>query len=282
MSTIRSSSQRRIVVVTLMALASLVLAPAGASAAPPVNDDFDDAIEITDLPFSHTVDTSEATHAWDDPSHWWCSADEATVWYSFTPTDDVTIDVDTRGGDYYVATTVWTGNRGSLESVDCNWGRLRFDARAGTTYYVMLASAIGSDWRGTLELVVSAVVPPAPLDVGFTVDPVAAVNTASGVVTVTGTIGCSAAAGFDIQVNLHQRLGRFQARGDAWEYGPCGPGGTSHWSVTVRSNDTLIFGAGKANLELWGQASSWNDGDWWYENWTSFEQSLTIRLQPKR
>src|SRR3990172_8553803 len=52
------------------------------SAPPPPNDDFDDATEISALPFSDVVDTAGATIALDDPDLGCADTDEPnSVWY---------------------------------------------------------------------------------------------------------------------------------------------------------------------------------------------------------
>jgi hypothetical protein len=54
--------------------------------AQPANDDIANATPITSLPFDDSLDTTEATMAPDDPD---CFGNGPTVWYTFTPTEDV-------------------------------------------------------------------------------------------------------------------------------------------------------------------------------------------------
>src|SRR5687767_3614500 len=52
---------------------------------PPANDNFADAEEIGALPFSATVDNTDATNELGEPSG--CSVNRS-VWYSFTPAEN--------------------------------------------------------------------------------------------------------------------------------------------------------------------------------------------------
>jgi hypothetical protein len=98
-------------VLTVLGLATL---PAYASV--PGNDDFDNATVITGLPFDTQIDTSQATRANDDPTD--CVGSN-TVWYSYTPSGDTRVELDTSGSDYNAVTSVWTGQRGSLQQIAC-------------------------------------------------------------------------------------------------------------------------------------------------------------------
>ena len=79
----------------------------------PLNDDFDAAILIGELPYTVDLDTSEATAAPDDPIH--CS-NNGSVWFAYTPAADMTLSADTFGSDYDTVLSAFTGNRGSLAS----------------------------------------------------------------------------------------------------------------------------------------------------------------------
>lgn len=76
---------------------ALVITFAGYSpalAAPPVNDNFIDAISIT-LPFSITVDITEASVEADESTS--CGYNSGTVWYMFTPAESMTVKMDIQG-----------------------------------------------------------------------------------------------------------------------------------------------------------------------------------------
>ncbi|NUT53141.1 MAG: hypothetical protein HOV94_38530, partial [Saccharothrix sp.] len=140
---------------------AVVNAPGVAWAAAPANDDFDQAVAITAVQFAGEVDVSEATGAPDDPNPCY-HLDQATVWYSFTATEDVTLAVDF--GDSWPESVVFTGTRGALQPVPdtCESGGIRreLDARAGVTYHLMVRA---DPWEGRIRFTVDAV-PPAPND----------------------------------------------------------------------------------------------------------------------
>jgi hypothetical protein len=135
---------------------------------PPANDDFDDAIQITGLPFSDSNrDTRAATTAADDPD---CFGREATVWYRFTPDQDARVEISTAGSNYSTSLSAYTGERGSLTQVGCTTTAipgplpvLRLDVSAGVTYHIMVAAAsFGFPAAGgSLSLSVEALTVPA-------------------------------------------------------------------------------------------------------------------------
>lgn len=123
---------------------------------PATNDDFDDAVQIVDLPFTETVTTTLTTVAADDPIIGCGAALPATqsntVWYRYTPAQDMRLVVDTFGSDYDTVVAVWTGSRGTLQAENCNndiftyrnESGLAIWATAGITYYFEVAQYGGS------------------------------------------------------------------------------------------------------------------------------------------
>jgi hypothetical protein len=126
---------------------------------PPANNDFDSATAISALPFTDTISTVAATAAGDDPS---CTSNEHSVWYAFTPTQDVTVRADASSGDYNPSLGVYTGSRGALSEVACGFfpAQVTFNASANTTYFFMVASAFGGP-GGTLAFNLVELHPPA-------------------------------------------------------------------------------------------------------------------------
>lgn len=117
------------------------------------NDDFYRAEPVLGLPFKTWMHARTATTAADDPPA--CVPMRRTVWYAFTPTVSEQIAIDTEDSSYDTALAVYTGDRGQLARVACDgtgWdSRVRFNAVAGTTYYVMVGS-VGSRDGGFFEL----------------------------------------------------------------------------------------------------------------------------------
>ena len=154
----RQAQLRRLAVVGVAGLL-LALLNASAALAQPANDDFDNATVMSALPFTDTISTADATAAADDPS---CTSNEHSVWYSFTPTQDVTIRADASSGDYNPSLGIYTGSRGALSEAACASfpAQVTFNASANTTYFFMVASAFGGP-GGTLAVNVVGLAPPA-------------------------------------------------------------------------------------------------------------------------
>jgi hypothetical protein len=198
----------RLALVVLGTLALVVAGGSSALAAPPANDDFDHATVIPGLPFSDSLDTTEATTAADDP---FCAGNAHTVWYSFTPSSDVSVVANTFGSDYDTTVSAYTGTRGTLTQIACNddsgdtlQSRIAFDAAAGVTYSLMVGSFDESD-GGNLSFSV-AVLPP-PLQLGVTIAADGTVDRA-GVATIHGTVSCSRPASVDLLGTLRQQAAR--------------------------------------------------------------------------
>lgn len=123
---------------------------------PAPNDDFDNALLASSLPFSHTVDPLLATRAADDPKlPAACSAYSLanvnhTVWYRFSPETNGKLALSTQTSNIDTVLAVWTGERGNLTNVGCHddvnedqlqfWSKIEMDVSAGTTYYIEVAS----------------------------------------------------------------------------------------------------------------------------------------------
>jgi hypothetical protein len=248
---------------------------------PPSNDDFDAATEVTELPFTvQGLDVSDATRAPDDPLDGWLTQ---TVWYSLTPSEAGYITASTAGTAHMNVLSVWTGQRGDLDLVaGLAWygEPLRVAVAADTTYYLMVGNYGHAD-PALLYLSVDTFVPPSPLESEFTIDPTGTVNTKTGLVTVSGTISCSAAAWFSLEVDIHQRMGRFQVLGSRDSGGRCGPDGLTTWSATARSSGSGMFGAGQATVGASGYAEHWDEEAGWYDN-VRIDRSAQVRLSPTK
>jgi hypothetical protein len=137
------------VLTSTMALAGLV-APAGALAAPPPNDEREDATQLNP-PGSTTGTLVDATAEAGEPSA--CgSPDEASVWYRFTQPAGgrLVILVDTAG-DLDAVVGLFHRVRSELQSVECQTtnrsGQATFDdegLQSGGTYFIRVAQRSGS------------------------------------------------------------------------------------------------------------------------------------------
>lgn len=151
------------------AIATITVVPTAAFAAP-TNDDYASAWPISSLPFTKTVDTSEAT--WDPSDPTGCGSN-GSVWFSFTPSTNVAVVAHTFGSNYDTVLSAWTGNQGSLSLVECNddfdglESQITFTATAGTTYYFMAASCCGDGGGGGGNLQFSVTQSSAPINDNF-------------------------------------------------------------------------------------------------------------------
>ena len=160
-----------IVMLTLILTVQIFTPVSAADPAP--NDDITSATIIDSLPYSNTIDISNATsNPTKDPiltctqlnGNNFSSRLYFTVWYSFTPEADGTLVVDTFGSNYDTVLGVWTGTLASLPSsliqYRCNddysvehvgESRLEISVTAGTTYYIEAANYSSTN-IGTLTL----------------------------------------------------------------------------------------------------------------------------------
>ena len=128
--------------------------------AAPSNDDFDGATTINPIPFTSSINVTDATRHSDDPhpinpcsspsENRSLKGGHQTVWYKYTPTVTQPISLDTIGSTYDTYLSVWTGTRNNLTLVKCNddtyeniQSELFFTANLGTTYYVQVGSFRG-------------------------------------------------------------------------------------------------------------------------------------------
>lgn len=105
----------------------------------PSNDDFDAATLIPGLPFTALTNTRLATADPDDPTYGGGYGEGyPTVWYSFTPSEDVTVEIDASRSSFYTFLDVFTGSREDLTEIVYRSQRIVFAATANTTYYFMI------------------------------------------------------------------------------------------------------------------------------------------------
>lgn len=113
---------------------------------PPLNDDFTNAIAVTPLPFSHSIDSTTATTAVDDPVLCTGTKGSASVWYRWVAPSAGTLTVDTLDSDYDTVLAIFSGERSSLMRLACNddynyylQSLLTLDVSDGATYFIEVA-----------------------------------------------------------------------------------------------------------------------------------------------
>ena len=143
----------RLILATLLTLSALiVIGTSTVVAQAPDNDSVQSPVDITGVPFHYEQDTSEATA---DPADGGCGGpdDLATVWFRFTPQNDVTVLFDTAASSYSTGVNLYVEEAGSLTLINCSFPPLFADLSAGVTYVVMVVACCdgvnGGTWSST-------------------------------------------------------------------------------------------------------------------------------------
>jgi hypothetical protein len=245
----------RIAAILLVLVAATIGGSAPAVAAAPSNDVIAGAITVPSVPFSTTLDTSEATAEGDG-----CANPAATVWYEFTPPTDGHYDITTVGSDYDTLISVWAASP-FLNLISCGQVAMRQELFGGETYYIEVGNLccpfaeVGQVGPGgSLVLNISQSV---PIALTVTIDASATLGRGDAFpVTVSGTIACSQDGLATLDGVLRQTQGAKVAQGEFSDAGllaiPCSPTPTA-WSRTVTGGDRK-FVAKSATLTVTGTA----------------------------
>ena len=246
-----------------------------AFAAPPANDDFDGAILAgSTLPFSDSLNTVEATTAADDPD---CAGNGPTVWYVFTPAQDVEVRAVTFGSDYDTTLSVYTGSRGSLTQIACNddlqgaQSSVIFNAIAGQKYFLMVG-AFASGPGGNLMF--SMDVAPPRLVFDITIDSAGLVDPKTGTVIISGIVTCSREVPVFAFVDLKQTIGRVKGEGTGSVDLTCN--GLTKWSSSPIQSSSILFTGGRADVHAFAGVFDELRGEF-----IGDEASKTVRLVGK-
>ena len=189
----------RVPILTILVVTFTTIGMEAAQAAPPTNDNFANATTVTEpLPFTNSVDTTQATVEATDPACAQAGFDpQNTVWYSYTPSTSGFFQANTFGSDYDTTLWVGTGTAGNLSEIACNddsgadlQSKVVWDASASTTYYIMAGTCCGGGTNGgNLELTIDTSAPQ------FTIDDLTIsggkVTPKTGQAVISGSITCS-------------------------------------------------------------------------------------------
>ena len=129
----------------------MLAAPAVHAAAPPPNDACSDATIITRNRFNASQNVSAATPGAGESSGCDCYdfGPGQTVWFSYTPSVDSTVSIDTHGSQYDTVVDVYTGSCQTRKFVDCNdtffhpGAQITFSACAGVTHLIQVGTLCG-------------------------------------------------------------------------------------------------------------------------------------------
>ncbi|MEV0284435.1 DUF6299 family protein [Kribbella sp. NPDC050820] len=233
-----------------LVLGTLITSAGTALAAPPSNDTYGGRTAVGAIPFTDTIDTTEATIDSDDLSTDFCGTPaplptDASVWYEITPTADGILQADVSSSTYSAAAIVATGSPGNWSVARCGFNAVTWTATAGTTYTVLIFDDQfdGGGNGGTLNLTIDVLPPPPTVDI--TVHPVASFNSRTGSATVSGTATCTGEPDFTlVETTLTQQAGRFTVRGSGVSNLLC-DGTPRSWSLEILP-DGGKFAGGKA------------------------------------
>jgi hypothetical protein len=215
-------------------LASVVMATPVAAAAPS-NDDRAAATTVNAVPFSDSTDTSEATWQQSDPDCGFSGEDDATVWYSFTPSQSGSYLASTAGSDYDTTLTLTVVAGGGLDILDCNDdaggldSAIVWDAAAGQEYLIMVGGCCPGG-RGHLEFSI-ILAPPRPT-IRLTLAPTARL-TRTGAIALHGRVRCQNVARGTVNVSIRQDQRLRIVRGSRGGRFACG----SRWDLRVSNHD---------------------------------------------
>ncbi len=180
----------------------------------PPNDNFSNAVIVNATPFAHSVATTGAASAADDPAPSCVaglgglaeSGRARSVWYRFTAAANGTVNLDTQGSNYDTILAVFTGSPGNFSEVACNddvdpgvirHSQLSFNAVANTAYSVLVSAFEGDGGNLTLNASFGFAAPPFQL----VPNPVQQTVTAGGSANYT-IIVAPAPAGFSSAISL--------------------------------------------------------------------------------
>jgi hypothetical protein len=131
---------------------------------PPPNDEFANAIVVTNTPFSFSEVNACGSKQEGEPNHAGDSGGNS-VWFSWTPTSNHTAVITTKRSDFDTLLAVYTGNSVSAltlaaENDDIiqavlDQSSVTFAATAGTTYHIVV-----DGWQGAVGTVVLNINPP--------------------------------------------------------------------------------------------------------------------------
>ncbi len=111
---------------------------------PPINDDFAKATDIESLPFSDFSDRSAAGMESGEPAFPSCGPISHTIWYAFTPTEDMIVHAHGSSSSTNSFIAFYTGSSlTQLTEVGCASEHSVLRTTAGKTYFIQVGSYDG-------------------------------------------------------------------------------------------------------------------------------------------
>lgn len=237
---------RRLATVLLLVLPLIGAGPAALAA--PGNDNFADATEIASIPYTDTVDTTDATEELLEPACVTYVGGPArhTIWYRYTPTSDATLSADTSGSEFDSILAVYVGtNFLDLQTVGCadsTWeGResVLFHPAPGETYYFQIEGYYGDAGLATFHLGPSG--------------------------GIAGTVSDASGPASNICVDAHRA-------DDPWSYWG--------WAMTDGSGSYSVTDLAPGDYKvMFSECGSGSHAAEWYNDKADFDQADVIDVQ---
>jgi hypothetical protein len=239
-------SRIRLIVVLLGATGvTAVAAPAAGAVAPPPNDASADATVVSALPFTDTLDTTEATIGPEDAAGSAACGLSAplpkSVFYRYTAPVDQVVRIDVSQSTYAAAVGVLSGEPSACVTTFLGSGSL--SAQAGRSYLIAVVD-FGAGEGGTLRLSISVLVPPREPVVRLLGS--GTVHRATHAVTVPVKYRCDGGPFALLGVQVTQRRGRRTAEGFGSEFSPLCDGMRHVAKVVLFTAPGSVFKPGRA------------------------------------
>jgi hypothetical protein len=151
----------RFLTLVLGLLAVAITVTPASVAAPPTNDNFDDATIVTSLPYTQSLSVVEATTEPGEPGTPWSVS--RTVWWTFTPPADVLVRA-TRGGCCQFLSAFRADGSGlagltPITGTSVPFGQT-FSLEGATTYYFQSGDGSPYGWTSAVTLTLEELLPP--------------------------------------------------------------------------------------------------------------------------
>jgi hypothetical protein len=231
-----------------------VVATAPAFAAPPPNDTIQTATEITSIPFTDTVDTTDATtDAFETSLNADCGAPtvEHGVWYHATVAQSGNYTADVSQSSYGAGVMVFEGPANAPTFLTCGPETVSGPLTAGQDVFLLVfGDGTTPQTSGTMVLTLETT-PPPPTGVEVTINPRGSVAR-DGSASISGTLTCTGEPiTFEgVFGTVQQRVGRALFSSFFFIEPDVACDGVAHaWLGTARASNGL-FGGGHATVDV--------------------------------
>jgi hypothetical protein len=254
--------RRAWVAISAVAVATLGLvafAAGPAYAAAPANDTIQTATEITTVPFTDTVDTTEATtDALETSLNASCGAPavEHGVWYHATVTQTGTYTADASQSSYGTGVMVVTGPANAPTFLTCAPGSVTGPLTAGQDVFLMVfGDGTTTETSGTMVLTVGPAAPAPTVDI--TISSQGSFGR-DGSASIHGTLTCTGSAITFASVfgAVEQRVGRILLNSFFLSQPDVVCDGAPHDWVGTASATNGLFRGGHATVNVQAQVCS--------------------------